>query len=221
MVEVLIKISKLLACLNYQKNEAIWEITEQQLILAGVDISDKLLAKNDKFEQNIEIANFNKFIDELGNNFVRLNHVGINYRCPSIERENEFYKKIIEKTNLHLYEEKSDNRNTKWLFIGNLANWQSPLFELVLSTINSRDDWFAPGFQIDIDTNLKQKDLENILSSYFGKNFVMWKFDIPNYGMVMEMGILGTIGGIKICLGVGTDIRNTKYNREKGLHKLL
>ena len=45
----------------------------------------------------------------------------------------------------------------------------------------------------------------------FGSDFIQWKLDIPNYGVVLEMGMLGSVRGTKIYLGVSTNLRNTKY----------
>jgi len=67
---------------------------------------------------------------------------------------------------------------------------------------------------------LSQQELELILSKCFGKNFVSWKLNIPNYGVVLEMGCLGSVDGTKIYLGIGTNLRNTKFHREEILKKI-
>ncbi len=73
---------------------------------------------------------------------------------------------------------------------------------------------WAPHFQIDLDTSLSFNELEKITDDSLGSRFFKWKLNIPNYGIVLGMGILGKIGNTKICLGLGTDIRDTKYQRE-------
>lgn len=193
------------------------KVGSKKIILCGKDITEELLAKKDGLNIKTDGLGFEKFMGKTSRSVTRLNHIGISYWCRNIEIEVDFYKELMKNTSFHLYEEKSDDINTRWLFIGDKDDWQSPLFEIVLTTKYVAENQWRPHFQIDIDTSLEQGELEENLSKCFGKDFIQWKLDIPNYGVVLEMGMLGSVSGSKIYLGVGTKIRDTKYHREKGL----
>jgi len=74
--------------------------------------------------------------------------LGISYACEDFESEIVFYQSILQSFGFSLYEEPSNDPNAKWLFAGNIDNWQSSLFEIVLTknTLNPENDW-RPHFQ--------------------------------------------------------------------------
>ncbi|MDO8528767.1 MAG: hypothetical protein Q7S06_02655 [Nanoarchaeota archaeon] len=186
------------------------KINENNLLMNGKNIEEKILVKKPK---NLnKINQFNQFIDEISDSIVRLNHIGINYSCRNIKDELKEYKKLIDKSNYKIYEEDSGNKNQRWFFIADLSNWQYPMFEIVLkeTKTNSVNTW-VPHFQIDIDTKLDFETLRKIANSKFKNEFFEWKLDIPNHGIVLAMGFISNIKGTKICLGVGTNLRDTKY----------
>lgn len=196
------------------------ELDEDQLKLCGHDLLDKLLAKTDKLDKKIKSEELAAFVS-ISDSFLRLNHVGISYAVANIDSEVSLIKNLVQNTSFNLYEESSGDPKAKWLFVGDTTNWESSLFEIVLTEdINNPENLWRPHFQIDIDTNLEQQKLEKHLTDCFGSDFVQWKLDIPNYGVVLEMGMLGSVHGTKIYLGVSTILRNTKYHREKILQKL-
>jgi len=197
------------------------EVDEDQLKLCSHDLLDKLLAKTDKLDKKIKSEELVSFVNSISDSFLRLNHVGISYAVADIDSEISLIKNLVQNTSFNLFEEPSGDPKTKWLFVGNSTDWESPLFEIVLtSEVNTPENLWRPHFQIDIDTNLEQQKLEKYLTDCFGSDFVQWKLDIPNYGVVLEMGMLGSVHGTKIYLGVSTNLRNTKYHREKILQKL-
>lgn len=198
------------------------EIANRQLRLCEHDITDKLLAKTDKLDIKIDSEKFTNFLSGISASFLRLNHIGISYAVADTEAETSLIKSIVQNTGFGLFEEPSGDPKSKWLFVGDITNWESPLFEIVLTKkINNPENLWRPHFQIDIDTKLEQGKLESHLIDCFGKDFIQWKLDIPNYGVVLEMGMLGSVLGTKIYLGVSTNLRNTRYHREKILQKLL
>jgi len=205
----------------YSNNSLLLEINDNKILLCGHDLTDKLMPKDDKLNKTLDSRAFGNFLKNISGSLLRLNHLGINYWCDDIDAEIKFYKKIINGSSFDLYEEKSDDPNVRWLFIGNTGDWQSPLFEIVLTTKYIPENEWRPHFQIDIDTAFKQKKLEKLLTKFFGNDFIQWKLNIPNYGIVLEMGMLESINGSKIYLGIGTNKRDTKYHREKGLKKLI
>lgn len=128
---------------------------------------------------------------------------------------------MVSKRGLGLYEEPSGDQNTRWIFIGDTLDWQAQLFEIVLTKerVNSENEW-RPHFQIDVDTNLDEISLDKLLIKHFGTRFIKWKMTIPSYGTVLCMGMLGSVEGTKIYLGIGTSLRNTKYHRQQILKRI-
>ncbi|QQS38390.1 hypothetical protein IPM62_03320 [Candidatus Woesebacteria bacterium] len=203
------------------ENNQLAEITTNHVFLCGHDITNKLFAKSDKLDKKIKLEELAIFFSRTSDSFLRLNHIGISYAVADINSEVSLIKSFLLNTYFNLYEEPSGDPNTKWLFVGDTANWESSLFEIVLTEdINNSENLWRPHFQIDIDTKLKQGELENHLIDCFGKDFIQWKLNIPGYGIVLEMGMLGSVQGTKIYLGVGTNTRNTQFHREKILQKL-
>ncbi len=165
-------------------------------------------------ENTVSLHFVKAFLKEISSNIVRLNHVGIGYSCKNPKDESKKYYEKIKGTNFKLYEEISVNKFVSWYFIGDLTEWEPPIFEMVLtkSPVSLLDDW-NPHFHIDIDTNLDPSDLKEKVKSIFGTEFD-WTLDIPNIGWVMGMKLLGSINGTKIWLGVSTPNRDVKYHRK-------
>lgn len=201
--------------------KAFLEINGKSIRLCGVDIAHRIAAQKDKPDKPILRDKWLDFLEEMGTSYVRLNHLGVSYACADLDCEILRYKDLTSAWGLSLYEEPSEASNERWLFIGNVLKWQAPMFEIVLtkSLINLEDSW-RPHFQIDIDTGLDEVAIDKLLAKYFGPKFVRWRMIIPNYGTVLVMGVLGSIRGTKICLGVGTSLRNPKYLRQSVLNKL-
>lgn len=144
-----------------------------------------------------------------------MNHVGISYFCKDLNDEIAYYKNLIKDSNLNLYEENSGMAEKKWIFIGDNANWEDTLFELILvESANETQNVWLPDFQIDIDTNLNAEEIKEIANKTIWNNFIDWELNIPDYGVVLCSGILGDIKGTKISIGIGTKLRDPKYQRE-------
>lgn len=196
-------------------------VTDHSIELCEHNITDKIISENSQFENQPSNRKWSHFLTELGDSFIRLNHLGVSYSAHDLDQEISFYKKIISKKNICVYEEHSDDPNSRWIFVGNTFDWQAPLFEIVLTKkYESPENIWRPHFQVDIDTDLSPTNLNILLEKCFGKDFVQWKLDVPNYGVVLMMGMVGSINGTKIYLGAGTNLRNTKYHREQILKKI-
>lgn len=191
------------------------EITKNKLLLVNkIDLLEKIKPNTTK-TNILESQKIKAFLNEINPFFIRLNHVGISYYCENPLQEIDAYKDILKDTKFKIYQEQSESTDEKWYFIGNITNYETPLCEIVLnSAMNDRYKDWLPAFQIDIDTNLTMEQLEIIANKYFGPGFWKWKLDIPDYGVVLTMAIIGEINGIKLTLGVGTNLRNIKYHRE-------
>lgn len=196
------------------------EITQSTITLGNkIDLSEKLDIQKNSIN-SIDEARLTKFLITLKPNIIRLNHVGISYFCKDPKTEIEKYKKVLTDADLKIYQEQSENNDEQWFFVGDTSNYETPLCEIVLNS--ALNDWYKewlPAFQIDIDTNLSIEELEKISEKHFDKNFWKWKLDIPDYGVVLAMAILGEINGVKITFGVGTNLRDIKSHR--GLMKEL
>jgi|GEM_PF-825931 len=199
------------------KGETLAEVNEESIFVVGSDVAKKIFQTNGSSVSNsVSIGRIENFFEALKGSLVRLNHLGISYSCVNIEKEIVEIKKSLLGTNFKLYEEPTDSADQRWFFVGNLENWENPLFEIVLTESEAKicTQWI-PHFQIDLDTNLSIKELESLTDKYLKTNFFDWKLDIPNYGVVMAMGELLIINGTKVFLGLGTNIRRTKKHREK------
>ncbi|MCA9371658.1 hypothetical protein KC726_02045 [Candidatus Woesebacteria bacterium] len=196
------------------------KIDNKQISVCGHNVLDKVLAKKDRLQRGVKDKGFSDFLNDIASSVLRLNHVGISYTVEHIMSEVAWYKKVTKNSGFDLFDEPSGDPSAKWLFVGSTDNWETPLFEIVLTKMSVVENMWRPHFHIDIDTDLNQKQLEDKLETYLGKDFVQWKLDIPDYGVVLEMGMLGSIDGTKIYLGVGTNLRNTRFHREKILQKV-
>ncbi len=195
-------------------NKHFVDLTKEEIQLANkINLLSKIQSST-KTTEILDVSKVKTFLQALDDKFIRLNHVGISYFCDDPKQEIEKYKRELEGTGLKLYQEQSESKDEKWFFIGNISNWETPLCEIVLNSATT--DWYKewlPAFQVDIDTTFTMEELEVLAKKYFGKGFWKWKLDIPNYGVVLAMAILGEINGTKITFGVGTNLRDTKYHR--------
>ncbi len=190
------------------------KINKKLIVANNQNIEEKIICPNKQVSTVIDINNISNFISNISGKITRINHLGISYSCISIDRELSYYKKLISGTSLKLFEEKSDSIYNKWFFIGNLKK-NDPLFEIVLteSPTSIINDW-VPHFQIDFDTSLDYEAIVNSTENSLAKDFIKWKLNIPNYGTVLCMGILGNINGTKITLGIGTNQRGKQSLKE-------
>lgn len=197
------------------------ELDKNTITLCGQNITNKILATRNTLVERSKNDQWNNFLSELDSSLIRLNHLGISYCCSDFESEILYYKKILANQVFSLYEEQSGEINSKWLFLGDTSDWQAPLFEIVLTkSVQEPENIWRPHFQIDIDTKLDQQELASILSKYFGNDFIQWKLDIPNYGIVLNMGMLSSDNGTKVYLGIGNNLRDTKYHRRDALQPI-
>lgn len=194
-------------------------ITADAILIADtIDVQSKIIT-SDK-GADFDIRNFQKFVEKAGSRIQRINHIGISYSCENISEEISFYRQALKGSPWKIYQENSGS-DTQWLFIGDTSDWQKPLFEIVLTQSPAKliNEW-TPHFQIDIDTTLNYAELKEITDTTFGKNFNRWELDVKDQGVVLVMGILGSVGETKICLGIGTNLRNTQDHRKYDLKEL-
>ncbi len=198
-------------------DESLVEIQEDSILVVGGNATTNILPMHtSSMSDCVEAGCIQNFFSALGSSIIRLNHLGINYSCSSIEHEIVVIKKLLHNTNFKLYEESSGFTHQRWFFIGSLESWENPLFEIVLTESQSPlcTKW-TPHFQIDLDTKLHIEELEFLTNKHLKEGFIDWKLDVPNYGVVLGMGQLSNIYGTKVYLGLGTGKRNTKFHREE------
>lgn len=190
------------------------KLTPTDILLGKHSFQGDLVSEKTGNQRNMK-GNFSFFLESISKSIIRLNHLGISYYCEDIEKEIALLKKITTANNASLYEEYSGFSSQKWLFTGDISNWQNSLFEIVLNKgKHTNKDYWRPHFQIDLDTSLTIEEIKKMTDEYLGKNFIRWQLDIPNYGTVLAMGVLGEVHGTKIALGLGTSLRDTEYHRK-------
>jgi len=208
-----LKIDESSACVVSGKDILVRVRDDSISLFDRYDLQDKIVLADAPAENTLCMNEVKSFLDGISSSIVRLNHVGISYSCKNYRAETRTYAGMLH-SKFKLLQEESDSENSKWYFIGDLTNWRSPIFELILNKPNhhSLDRW-VPHFQIDVDTTLDFGELERRLKSDFGTGFD-WSLEVPEVGIVLGMKILGMINGTKICLGTGTANKNTEYHRE-------
>lgn len=196
-------------------------VTNNDVVVVGKSFQDKLVS-GQSTEATPDInQRLDNFLNGISNSLVRLNHVGINYFCDDMQQETQFLRSLAKTTATPLFEEQSSEPEERWLFLGNTADWQSPLVEIVLSEENKRQEMlWKPQFQIDVDTTLSIEEIKTLTNKHLGKGFVVWQLDVPDHGTVLAMGHLGKVGDANISLGIGTDKRETEYHRKNELKPL-
>ena len=210
------------------KNDSLFLISNDSILLKinkdsfflgeDTDLSHKISVENTQPENfMLPIDNIVSFFKDIS--ITRLNHLGISYHCDNFDSEIEEYRKHLKKSDYKLYEEPADNDFQKWLFIGNVNSWKAPLFEVVLNKGDKVTEWL-PHFQIDIDTSLSFDELKDKTQSHFRSDFFKWQLDVPDYGIVLGMGSLGSVNKTKLYLGIGTKIRDTKFHRQNILKQV-
>lgn len=196
-------------------------VTGNDIVISGKSFQDRLV-KPSSFSATHDInQRLDSFFNGVWDSLVRLNHLGVSYFCDNLEEEAQEIQELTGSANVSLHEEVSSDPEEKWLFLGDTANWENPLVEIVLNKKDKADliPW-KPHFQIDIDTTLTLEQIKGLTDQHLGRGFVKWQLDIPDYGTVLTMGILGQIGDAKIALGIGTNIRGTEHHRRNELKPL-
>ena len=200
------------------------EINSTSIILNGKkNIESKILTKGDKLEKNsLKTDLLYSFIKKAQSLPIRLNHLGVNYFCKNVEKELGEYGQAVRKSKFKIYEEELKDLAERCFFIGDTLRWEAPLFEVTLLENKSySSDYWRPHFQIDLDTNLDFETLRKTAKTHFGPDFFKYTINIPNHGIVFGIGRLGSVQGVKICLGVGTRLRITEYHRKVLLKEVV
>lgn len=204
--------------------KTLMNISDQNIVIPGLSIPASLFDKKnplkDSFVQDSQIKNL---FDHLSSNhlYQRLNHLGLCYYVESITKEKRKLIDEIKKTDWHLYEEDSQDESA-WIYIGNTANWENPLIELVLieKTNDKWKDYWLPHIQIDIDTNLNGDEIEKLILDNFEGKIKPYRLIEINEFIVLVRARLGIISGININLDFGFEGRMTRHHRTKLLKKL-
>ena len=194
-------------------------IGKQDVYVNNVSFLDKLSPQKDsKTREMIDIRNFKLMLQEVHDvSSLSLNHLGVGYYTNSLELEQA---RLLKLTNDSLYIE-SSGINAKWFFTGNVEKIDTPLFEFVVNETKklAMSSW-TPHLQFDFDTSLTIKEVEELTVKYFGKNWIKWRIESPDYGTPLVMGKMYNIAGVKVYLGIGTNDRNRAWHRSVGLTKI-
>lgn len=178
-------------------------ISGSEIKVFNIDVLSKLNNQDSSSWDIIE--KYFLLLEKIGNNIVRLNHIGFGYKAVDIEMEIDKYRKQLPKGFDLVEEDSGDKTNNRWFFI-KPNDKNLPKIELILYSSDKYKD-FCPQFQIDIDTDMTYDQLKNTTSQIIGPDFFFWTYDVPNYGVVMAMGKIGKMKGVNILLGLGTNLR--------------
>jgi len=195
------------------------KITSSKMLLFGsYNLEPKIIDSETTFPKPfpVQVGKFGSFIKEIAKSGIRLNHLGIRYFCGQPDKELEWYKQLTAQTGFHVYKEGSSEEKDRWYFLGDKTGWRNPLFEIILTRKRPSGPYeWTPHFQIDIDTHLNGDELKEIANRCLWSDFYKWQLDDAEAeGTVLLMGMIGVASGTKVCLGIGTKLRDTKYHRE-------
>lgn len=200
-------------------------ISPSGIEIPGIQISENFFTKTsplpDDFVPMSQVVELVEFLTK-NNLFQRLNHLGLCYSVDSVKIEKERLVNEVKETNLHLYEEVS-NDDSAWLFLGDRKYWPSPLVELVLNektTDKWRDRWL-PHFQIDIDTYLNGDEIEKLILKTFKGNVKPYRIVENEKFILLVRARLGIVSGININLDLGSEARMTRFYRQNLLKQVI
>jgi hypothetical protein len=188
-------------------------ITGNSLLLNGHNLLDKIYSPDENGKDYI--LDYQSFFQKISDSIIKLDHIGISYSCPDMEKEIRFYKDILKDSPFELKEEKNPDGDSRWFFVRSKEDEDAPLFEIVLRESKEKviNEW-VPHFQIDLNTALTIEELGELTNKYLTPDFIKWEMDTPERGVVLAMGFLGQAGKTKICLGLGTNRRITNNRNE-------
>lgn len=179
------------------------KVNDSETKVFEIDILSKI--QNDNGKDWEVFDKYFSFIDRIKSHIVKLNHMGFGYKTQDVESELDMYRKQMGREFDLVEEDSGDKDNNRWFFI-KPKDRSIPKIELILYPTDKYKD-YCPQFQMDMDTDLSYEEIEKTVVEIFGRNIFFWKYDIPGYGVVMAMGKVGEINGVKILFGVGTNLR--------------
>lgn len=138
---------------------------------------------------------------------IHLNHFGVCTPVDNLDKRVREYVEAVKNTTHHIYEDpEGREEHMRWLFVGD-AESDDPLFEIVLPNPEIQ---MRPHFQIDVDTDVSQEQIE----AFFPPDFFDWKLDVPELWTVLQMATLWNIWGYDIRLGIWNNKRSKQEHRK-------
>lgn len=207
---------------NLDFKNCLVELTDSQIITPIGDISEMLFKQKSKLKDElIDLRLFKKLISILDSNnlIIRLNHLGFGYRVKSQQIERQRLVNLVRKTNQYLYEEESNDFGL-WLFLGNTEKWENPLVEFVpVEADHPEINYFLPHIQIDIDTTLNTREIDEVVKEVFNDIVKPHHIIIDDITYIVR-NRLGVIDGVNIFLDLATNARNVQFHRKNILRKI-
>ena len=155
------------------------------------------------------------------NSLIRLSHIGFCYQVASQKKEVLRLIGAAKTKKISLYEEPSNDAG-KWLFLGNISNWQNPVIEFIPieNTNDPNSKYWLPHIQIDVDTKLSGEAIETIVKTVFDKEITPFPIKIDGITYIIR-NRLGIINGVNIFLDLATSSRSVKYLRQDIWKKIV
>lgn len=204
------------------ENSDLFKISSSKITTPVGDPLTLFKQKSRAKDEIIDLDLLKDFVNYISasDSIIRLNHIGFGYLVDDKQLEKQRLIKSVQKTNLYLYEEESNDFGL-WLFMGNIGKWQNPLIEFVpVQKSNENYDEYLPHIQIDIDTKYSSVQIDDLIAKYFNdkvKSYHIAVIDGITYIIRLK---IGSIDGVNIFLDLATNSRNVKKHREEFLKKI-
>ncbi len=225
--KLLITLKAIIGILSINKNllfenSDLFEISSSKITTPVGDPLTLFKQKSRIRDEIIDLGLLKDFVNYISasDSIVRLNHIGFGYLVDDKQLEKQRLIKSVQKTNLYLYEEESNDFGL-WLFMGNTEKWQSPLIEFVpVEKSDENYDEYLPHIQIDIDTKYSSAQIDDLIVKYFDdkvKSYHIAVIDGITYIVRIKLGVAE---GVNLFLDLATNSRNVKYQRQKLFRKI-
>ncbi len=149
----------------------------------------------------------------LNSDSISLNHIWVCYTPQKLDLDKEVLRIVnAMKGNIcSVYEDSVwREEDMRWLFLWDAKSW-GPMFEIVLPQKKLN---IPSHFQVDIDTELPQEEINTRIWECFGNNFFDWSLDIPGIWEVLSMGTLNNQQAIDIRIGIWNNKRSREAHRK-------
>lgn len=198
----------------------LFHLDQQGIAVSSIKLPETFFSEPSPLPDSfVSQTSLQSFIQSLGE--VKLDHLGFTYRGNSMEDEKRRLASDVQRSELKLYEEPS-NDYSLWLFAGDTADKKDPLVEFcpVVDTSDRWVDYWLPNFQISIDTGFKGEELEDFIKQAFSGKVFPHRSVVVDDTIYVVKARLGIASGININLDLGTESRYPVIWREKVLREV-
>ncbi|MCA9392550.1 hypothetical protein KC614_05140 [candidate division WWE3 bacterium] len=207
------------------KERNLMKVTKDEISVLGVNLDDKFTIDKPRLPDHTKnMSMVETFIKNVSKGFLRINHIGFAYRVMDKDAEYELVVRDLHEAGIDVYVEASNDPMSKWIFAGDIGNWENTIIEIVPAD-KKRGEWmnyWLPQIHIDIDTDLSAEHISSRVNEIFSGTPVKPFNAVEIDGVVYVVGLFVAIAnGVNIYLNLGTDQRVTKVHRYKRLERVV